>query len=75
MGAFNRAWSVLKNLNYRGEPLSCPRCLGTGAESESHPMYGKIPCQLCSGSGMLSGINPMAMQQYQSQLPDESYES
>jgi hypothetical protein len=38
------------------------------------PNYGEVPCQLCNGSGMRMSINPMAMQQYQSQLPEEPYE-
>ena len=69
MGAFDKAWKILKNMeNF------CPICLGTGAESVSHPMYGYIPCRLCNGSGMRMSVSPMAMQQYQSQLPEEPYE-
>jgi len=69
MGAFEQAWRLLKE-----EPLLCPSCRGTGADSESHPMYGPIPCRLCNGSGMRMSVSPMAMQQYQSRLPDEPYE-
>ena len=72
MGAFDRAWKILKNLDYRGQPLSCPKCQGTGIDNETK--YGETPCRLCNGSGMRMSVNPMAMQQYQSQLPEEPYE-
>ena len=74
MSAFDRAWKILKNLDYRGQPLVCPKCRGTGIDNESDPKYGNVPCRLCNGSGMRMSVNPMAMQQYQSQLPQEPYE-
>jgi len=74
MGAFNKAWKILKNLDYREHPLLCPKCRGTGIDNETYPKYGETPCRLCNGSGMRMSVNPMAMQQYQSQLPDEPYE-
>jgi len=73
MRPFEQAWKILKNLDYRGQPLSCPKCRGTGM-TILDPNYGEVPCQLCNGSGMRMSINPMAMQQYQSQLPEEPYE-
>lgn len=74
MSAFDKAWKILKNLDYRGHFLSCPKCRGTGIDNESNPTYDVVPCRLCNGSGMRMSVNPMAMQQYQSQLPEEPYE-
>jgi|TARA_R100000482_G_C4988973_1_gene86550 hypothetical protein len=84
MTAFNKAWRVLKfgypagydapdEVKDRHNVQFCPKCRGTGIESD--PKYGDAPCRLCNGSGMRMSVNPTAMQQYQSQLPrDMSYE-
>ena len=65
MGAFNRAWLILKNINYMEN--FCSKCKGTGKSGEFHPMYGNLNCQSCGGTGMLMPVNPMD-RQYESEL-------